>query len=338
MLLLASTLAMVGVLAAGVPAQATPSASDLSKQIQAKNNQIETDAEKINGAKVQLSQDQKTQTKVVAQIAPLQLRASVASRQLGTIAAELYKSGAPHPTLEALLGVTSTQAMLNQVGALNEIAHRRKASVDVAAKQVTQYTSQKKKLDALVAKDKVLVAQLAAEKKTVEGQLASLQKLQAKQDAKASAQGAGGTGSSKFSHSYVTSGGEACPQSSAGGKGHTAAVKACSLLWPVHMYRIDYAGPTYYDCSGLTMTAWKAAGVTLDHWTGAKHAGQWAESHHIARADLLPGDLVFYNSGNHVAMYVGNGWIVQAEETGQPVKMSKLDFETPVDYRRVNAA
>jgi cell wall-associated NlpC family hydrolase len=337
MLLLASTLAVVGVLAAGVPAQATPSASELNKEIQAKNDLIEADAEKINGAKVQLGQDEKTQAKVAAQIAPLQLQASVASRQLSTIAAQLYMNGTPHPTLSALLGIASTESMLNQIGALNEIAHVRKAAVDGASKQVATYAAKKKTLAALVTKDKVLLAQLAAEKKTVEGQLASLQKLQAQQDAKASAKGAGGTGASKFSHSYVTAGGEACPLSAAGGKGHTAAVKACSLLWPVHMYRIDDAGPTYYDCSGLTMTAWKAAGVSLDHWTGAKSAGQWAESHHIARADLLPGDLIFYNSGNHVAIYIGGGYIVQAEETGQPVKMSKVDFETPVDYRRVNA-
>ena len=51
-----------------------------------------------------------------------------------------------------------------------------------------------------------------------------------------------------------------------------------------------------YDCSGLTMMAWKAAGVTLVHFTG----DQWNESTSISKADLKPGDLVFYNSGDHV--------------------------------------
>jgi cell wall-associated NlpC family hydrolase len=53
---------------------------------------------------------------------------------------------------------------------------------------------------------------------------------------------------------------------------------------------------------------------------------------------LRPGDLIFYNGGDHVVIYVGGGFVVQAEETGTPIKMSPMTFETPVSggYRRVN--
>jgi cell wall-associated NlpC family hydrolase len=126
----------------------------------------------------------------------------------------------------------------------------------------------------------------------------------------------------------------ACPQTSTTGPGHTAAVKACSLLWPVHMYGWAEAGPTEYDCSGLTMVAWKAAGKTLIHYTG----DQWNETHAITKSQLRPGDLIFYNGGDHVALYIGNGWIVQAEHTGEPLKESDMYFMTPVTngFRRVN--
>jgi cell wall-associated NlpC family hydrolase len=82
------------------------------------------------------------------------------------------------------------------------------------------------------------------------------------------------------------------------------------------------------------MVAWKAAGVTLQHYTGS----QWDESHAISKSDLRVGDLVFYNSGDHVAIYIGNGWIVQAEETGEPLKESPITFMPVVTngYRRVN--
>jgi cell wall-associated NlpC family hydrolase len=105
-------------------------------------------------------------------------------------------------------------------------------------------------------------------------------------------------------------------------------------VWPIHWYGWGDAGPDKYDCSGLTMTAWKAAGVTLAHFTG----DQWNESHAISKSELRVGDLVFYNGGNHVAIYIGNGFVVQAEHTGEPLKESVLNFEAPVanGYRRVN--
>jgi cell wall-associated NlpC family hydrolase len=127
----------------------------------------------------------------------------------------------------------------------------------------------------------------------------------------------------------------ACPQVSSGGAGYIAAKKACSLVWPtIHWYGWAEAGPSEWDCSGLTMTAWKAAGVSLLHFTG----DQWNESYAISRSSLRVGDLVFYNSGNHVAIYIGNGWIVQAEETGEPLKESPITFMpvVPNGYRRVN--
>ena len=82
------------------------------------------------------------------------------------------------------------------------------------------------------------------------------------------------------------------------------------------------------------MTAWKAAGVTLAHFTG----DQWNESHAISKSELRVGDLVFYNSGNHVALYIGNGFVAQAEHTGEPLKESLINFEPVVSngYRRVN--
>jgi cell wall-associated NlpC family hydrolase len=66
-------------------------------------------------------------------------------------------------------------------------------------------------------------------------------------------------------------------------------------------------------------------GVHLDHWTG----DQWNEGAHVSRADLRPGDLVFfaYNTSDpatihHVGMYIGNGQMVEAPYTGANVRIS----------------
>src|SRR6185503_15210639 len=67
-------------------------------------------------------------------------------------------------------------------------------------------------------------------------------------------------------------------------------------------YKWAAAGPNSFDCSGLTLAAWRAAGLSLPH----NAAMQWRSMPHISRAALRPGDLVFYRSLGHVAIYVGN--------------------------------
>jgi cell wall-associated NlpC family hydrolase len=76
------------------------------------------------------------------------------------------------------------------------------------------------------------------------------------------------------------------------------------------------------------MWAYDQVGVHLDHWTH----DQWAEGAHISRADLRPGDLVFFalnvadpSSIHHVGMYVGNDEMVDAPFTGVDVRYDSID-------------
>src|SRR5262249_13146684 len=78
------------------------------------------------------------------------------------------------------------------------------------------------------------------------------------------------------------------------------------------------AGPNAFDCSGLTMAAWAAAGVYLPH----NAAMQWSAMPHLARSSLQPGDLVFYSGLNHVAVYVGNGQVIHAPTFGDYVRIA----------------
>ena len=81
------------------------------------------------------------------------------------------------------------------------------------------------------------------------------------------------------------------------------------------------AGPDSFDCSGLTMWAWAHAGVSLPHYSGA----QYAATTHIPMSDLQPGDLVFFaDPGEHEAMYIGNGQVIQAPHTGAVVEIVPL--------------
>jgi cell wall-associated NlpC family hydrolase len=84
-------------------------------------------------------------------------------------------------------------------------------------------------------------------------------------------------------------------------------------------YRYGAAGPASFDCSGLTMKAWLAAGVTLAHYSG----GQWREGTHVSKAQLQPGDLVFFGTDiHHVGIYIGSGKMIEAPHTGAKVRVS----------------
>ena len=71
-----------------------------------------------------------------------------------------------------------------------------------------------------------------------------------------------------------------------------------------------------FDCSGLVMEAWAAAGITIPRDTYE----QWAALPHISASAIQPGDLLYYNGIGHVAMYVGGGMIIDAPSAGQPVR------------------
>ena len=86
-------------------------------------------------------------------------------------------------------------------------------------------------------------------------------------------------------------------------------------------YGYGATGPSRWDCSGLTMFAWAAAGVRLPH----SSAAQYSSLPHVSQDQLQPGDLVFYGSPiHHVGIYVGGGQYIHAPQTGDVVKISSI--------------
>jgi cell wall-associated NlpC family hydrolase len=81
-------------------------------------------------------------------------------------------------------------------------------------------------------------------------------------------------------------------------------------------------GPDAFDCSGLTQYAYAAAGISLPH--SSRMQSQMGSP--VSRAELQPGDLIFYYSPvSHVAMYIGNGQMVHASTYGKPVQVVSVD-------------
>jgi len=114
-----------------------------------------------------------------------------------------------------------------------------------------------------------------------------------------------------------------------GGGASAAIAYARSQLGKPYCYA--GAGPACFDCSGLTMRAWGAAGVSMPHYSGA----QYSMFPHVPLNAMQPGDLVFWGPGGseHVGLYIGGGQMIAAPHTGDVVKIQAV-FGSPVGAAR----
>ncbi|MGJ7439484.1 NlpC/P60 family protein [Aquipuribacter sp. MA13-6] len=113
---------------------------------------------------------------------------------------------------------------------------------------------------------------------------------------------------------------EAAPNATA-----AAAIRAAATRLGMP-YVWGATGPGTFDCSGLTMWSYRQAGLAIPRTSRQQYAGLPT----VGVDELLPGDLVFYASGaapssiHHVAMYLGDGLMIQAPRKGDVVKISAV--------------
>ncbi|MEU1527434.1 NlpC/P60 family protein [Nocardia rhamnosiphila] len=97
------------------------------------------------------------------------------------------------------------------------------------------------------------------------------------------------------------------------------------------MYSWGAAGPANFDCSGLVQWAYKQAGIKLPRTSFEQsHVGA-----PIAFDNLKPGDIVITNGGGHVGMYAGDGLLLNAVQSGEPVSYTHLSADDVVTARRI---
>ncbi|MGA6154730.1 NlpC/P60 family protein [Stenotrophomonas sp. NPDC087984] len=114
-------------------------------------------------------------------------------------------------------------------------------------------------------------------------------------------------------------GGPGGPGTATAEAGKRALAYALSQIGKPYVWGAE--GPNSFDCSGLTSSAWAYAGRLIPRTSQE----QWRQLPRVPLDKLRPGDLVIYYKGaSHVAMYAGNGQVVQAPRPGQRVKLSPL--------------
>lgn len=296
----AAAVLVVGLVPTG-KAHADPSLKEAEKNVAALTKQMEVTTEQYNDAREDLKASQ-------AKVAALEPQAKKLRTQLGgyetkvsEFAGDAYYGGRVS-AFSALMESGSPQAFFDQVAFLDYLSGTQRSELDVLVATKKKFDVTKNKVDAELAKQ-------AAHEKTLREKRAAITKDLAKWQ-KLSAQLGGGSGNNIIASTY---------DGPASGRAGEAVRFAYAQQGK--QYEFGAAGPSTYDCSGLTMRAWGAAGVSMAH--SARR--QMAAFPRVSLSKLLPGDLVFYGSPpHHVAIYVGNGQVMHAPQTGQVVQLASV--------------
>lgn len=316
--LAAAGLAAVLIAPASV-ARAEPTPAELTRRIEKSSTELERVVESYNKLNEDIKANKADAAKLAARIGPLEAQAAQSRQDVGRIAATAYKSGRLE-TANALLSPGGPSTLLDRLDTLDQLSRQRQQRIAGATADQRRLVEQKKRLDATLEKQAAQARQLAAGKKKIEKDLAELYEMRRQAYGRATEPPAPRAKSGGKS-------GEKAPAVS--GRAGAAVRYAYGALGKPYVWAAD--GPNGYDCSGLTSAAWRAAGRSLPHNTRM----QWGVVSHISRGELRPGDLVFYNSLGHVAIYVGGGQVIHAPTFGRNVEKRDVDLMKPYGYGRV---
>jgi peptidoglycan DL-endopeptidase CwlO len=253
-LVIVVTAAVAALLAAG-PAQAEPSPAEVEKQLDQAWEKLEPVIEQYNKVHSQLKTNRKRSAEVTRRLRPLQAQVAQAMGRVIDMAVRQYMVGRTS-ALESLLSTGSPQTFAEQLAMLNYVARSEAQEIAGVAALRDRYATDLKRLEVLIAQQKKQDAELAARKKVIQAEIDRLEALSIR---------LGIPPPSKASLYIGT-----CPAVYIGGAAGVAVRTTCAQIGDPYVWGAD--GPDSFDCSGLTQYAWKAAGVSLTHFTGVRAA------------------------------------------------------------------
>ena len=297
------------------PANAAPSLAEIQAKVRYLEEEATTAAEGAQEAKVKLIALTRTLNGIKAKAAVQGETLSALQKSLGTIAIEQYKAGGLGQSLELLFSSDPT-LYLSSAGALDAISRRKSAQLrkyEAAQQRLSATTlTVNDKLALVVAAEKKFKAQSAkAQEKLAEAEalLSKLTKAERERLAKLAAQ----------EEDADQADSQAAARALTGISGRAGIAIKYALKQIGDRYVFGSAGLVTWDCSGLTMRAYQAAGVSLPH----SSAAQSRLGKQVSIKSLKPGDLLFYGRPvSHVGMYIGGGKMVHAPRSGSRVKIT----------------
>ncbi|NEC23610.1 NlpC/P60 family protein [Streptomyces parvus] len=300
--------------------EAPRSVAALLRELQTRYRAAEEASETYNATAEKLKERTARLKKVNADLAKARSALEVSRGDAGRLAREQYQGRTEFSAYLRLLLAHDPQQALDQSHVVGRLAANRAATVDRltdAARRADRLAAASRKaLDQqkeLAARQKKQRDAVNGKLREVEGLLATLSEEQIDQLAGLEQQGV-----DKAQRELVASGALSStrPPTRQGGDAVAYAVRQIGkpYVWGAE-------GPDSFDCSGLTSQAWSAAGRTIPRTSQE----QWKRLPRVPVSALRPGDLVIYfPKATHVALYIGDGLVVQAPRPGAKVKVSPL--------------
>ncbi|WP_217176872.1 C40 family peptidase [Streptomyces sp. AC495_CC817] len=290
--------------------------------------EAEVATEKYNGAKEKADKAQENLEELRDQAARRTERLNSARDELGSLAAAQYRDGGISPTWQLALSADPDQ-YLDGAALAERVGSRHSADVASVRKQLLDIERLRGAARVELGTLKTRQTELKRHKKTVTSKLTDARQLLGRLTTEDRARfdtRSGATGHASRSSTAAQRGltGPVSPASATGDAPNSRAAAAISYAYSKigSPYVWGATGPNAFDCSGLTLAAYRAAGVSLPRTTYSQiNAGP-----RVARSDLRPGDLVFFYSGiSHVGIYIGNGQMIHAPNPSAPVRVAPLD-------------
>ena len=253
----------------------------------------------------------------------------------------LYKNGSDGGTIEVLLGAKSIDDLLNRLDAVDRVSEQDARVLREVKSFRAQVIERKGRLERAQKAQVRVVADKAAQRSSIEGQLAERQRLLSSiKDQIASLQAAeqrrqerlAAQAQARFRAAQaVAAPAEAAPEALVESDSPAEAVAPApdaryggvvgiAMQYLGVPYVWGGASPSGFDCSGFSMYVFAQLGVSLPHHA----ASQYGMGSPVSKEQLQAGDLVFFNGLGHMGIYIGGGQFIHAPHTGDVVKISSL--------------
>ncbi|PRY50475.1 cell wall-associated NlpC family hydrolase [Geodermatophilus tzadiensis] len=331
------TLALLPGTATADPEQAATAAQASALAAEA-GHRLEVVTEQVNEAREVLAQQQAAAEQADRAAADARSQLDALDGRLREVARSAYTAGDSMAELDLLMTSDSAEDFVSSLAILDRIAghttdvlaevgeaaaaaHRAQADAEQAE------TAAQRSLDDLSAQEDRLRDDVADYQEQVAALTAAEQEAAAAAQRALAAQQAGSVGQSAPAGAGpaaapAPAASAPAPAPAGGGSGAAQTAVQTALAQVGDAYVWGAGGPDAFDCSGLTQYAYAAAGISLPH--SSRMQSQMGTA--VSRAELQPGDLIFYYSPvSHVAMYIGNGQMVHASTSTQPVKVVSVD-------------
>jgi cell wall-associated NlpC family hydrolase len=314
-------------------------AQSVLAQIQEIDGQLSHAIESYNLANVKLDRikgELRTNTHHLA-VARTSLKA--AQVHLSNRLVALYKGGGSGGTIEVILAAKSMDDLLNRIDAVDRVSAQDARVLREVKSFRAQAIESKRRLERAHKAQVQVVGDKAAQRRSIEGQLAERQRLlssikdqiaslEAAEQRRQERLAAQAQARFRATQNQPT---EAAPQAliesdsveeaiAPAPDARYGGVVGIAMQYLGTPYVWGGASPGGFDCSGFIMYVYSQVGVSLPHHA----ASQYGMGSPVSRDQLQPGDLVFFNGLGHAGIYIGGDQFIHAPHTGDVVKISSL--------------